>query len=583
MGTPQQTARASTPLSAENRARGRLGAAWNAARASGASPFEVITLALLMAVVLWLVLYPVGWLLWGAFHTGAPGDIGSWTLSNFTDVLFRESYWLLVWRSLYVGIGITLVATGVGVPLAWLTVKTDMPFKRLVELSAILPFFTSTFIGALAWIFLGNPTNGLIKLWFGIPINVYSISGIVWVTGIYMAPYMFLFTASALRNIDTTFEEASFMSGAGLWRTLTRVTFPLVLPALLSGMSLVLVISMGIFGVAAILGFPARVNLLATEIYTKVIFLPPDFGAATVAGITLMGITALCIVAQRRILRRGSYALVSGRGFRMKLYELRGWKPVALLFAAAYGLLAVVLPALVLIKMSFQPWPTPNFGPWTTENWTIFFNKADLFQTLVRSFYLSTFGATLCVLLTAAIAYVIHRSNAPGRRLLEQVSVMPIGIPGIIMGLAMIWAYIILPVWGTIWILVIAYMTLFMPYGVRALGSNIVQIHTELEESSRVHGATWFRSFRTVVLPLLRSGIYSTWILLFIIFIREISAAVLLTNFNTRVFPVLIFEQWTEGHLNVMAAGALLLSVVMLGVIAIFKWGFKVDVVPSYR
>jgi iron(III) transport system permease protein len=151
------------------------------------------------------------------------------------------------------------------------------------------------------------------------------------------------------------------------------------------------------------------------------------------------------------------------------------------------------------------------------------------------------------------------------------------------MGLAMIWAYIVLPVWGTLWVLVIAYMTLFMPYGVRALGSTIIQIHPELEESSRVHGANWFRSFRTITLPLMRSGVYSTWILLFIIFIREISAAVLLTSYDTRVFPVLIYEQWTEGNLNVMSAGALLLSVVMFCVIALFKWGFKVDVVPSYR
>lgn len=573
----------STRLQRPARPMGQLQSAWLAARASGVSLTEMIAFVLLTGLVLWLVLYPVAWLVWGAFHTGAPGATGSWTFENFTSILLRPSYWVLVGRSLYVGIGITVVATAIGVPLAWLTVKTDMPCKRLVELSAILPFFTSTFIGALAWIFLGNPTNGLLRIWFGIPINVYSLSGIIWVTGVYMAPYMFLFTSAALRNMDTTYEEASFMSGAGLWRTLTRVTFPLILPALLSGMSLVLVISMGIFGVAAILGFPAKVNLLATEIYTKVIFIPPNFGAATVAGLTLMLVTALCIFAQRRILRRGSYALVSGRGFRVKTYELGGWAPIALTFAGAYALVAVILPGLVLIKMSFQPWATPSFGPWTIENWTIFFSKADLLQTLLRSLYLSTFGATFCVFMTAAIAYVVNRSNAPGRKLLEQVSVMPIGIPGIVMGLAMIWAYITFPVWGTIWVLVIAYMTLFMPYGVRALGATIVQIHPELEESSRVHGASWFRSFGTIVLPLLRSGIYSTWILLFIIFIREISAAVLLTSFDTRVFPVLIFEQWTEGHLNVMAAGALLLSLVMLVVIALFKWGFKVDVVPTYR
>ena len=533
-------------------------------------------------LVLWLVFYPVAWLGWAAFHRGAPGDTGSWTLENFA-LLADTSYWRLVGRSLLAGTGITLVATLIGVPLAWLTVKTDMPCKRLVELSAILPFFTSTFIGGLAWIFLGNPTNGLLKLWFGLPVNVYSMSGIIWVTGIYMAPYMFLFTAAALRNVDTTYEEASFMCGGSLWRTLTRVTLPLILPALLSGMSLVLVISMGIFGVAAILGFPAKIILLATEIYAKTVLTPPNFGAATVCGLTLMAITAGLIVLQRRILRRGSYALVGGRGFRAKLYPLGGWTPLALAACGLYALLAVILPGLVLIKTSLQPYPTPKFGLWTLDNWTAFFEKADLLQTLLRSLYLSTFGATFCVVLTAVIAYIIHRSNAPGRRFLEQVSVMPIGIPGIVMGLAMIWAYITWPVWGSIWVLIIAYLTLFMPYGVRALGATIVQIHPELEESSRVHRASWLRTFVRVVLPLLRPGIYSTWILLFIIFIREISAAVLLTSINTRLFPVLIFEQWTEGYLNVMSAGALLLSLIMLAVIALFKWGFRVDLSPAYR
>ena len=533
-------------------------------------------------LVLWLVFYPVAWLGWAAFHRGAPGDTGAWTLENFA-LLADASYWRLVGRSLLAGTGITLVATVIGVPLAWLTVKTDMPCKRLVELSAILPFFTSTFIGGLAWIFLGNPTNGLLKLWFGLPVNVYSMSGIIWVTGIYMAPYMFLFTAAALRNVDTTYEEASFMCGGSLWRTLTRVTLPLILPALLSGMSLVLVISMGIFGVAAILGFPARIMLLATEIYAKTVLTPPNFGAATVCGLTLMAITAGLIALQRRILRRGSYALVGGRGFRAKLYPLGRWTPLALAGCGLYALLAVILPGLVLIKTSLQPYPTPKFGLWTLDNWTAFFEKADLLQTLLRSLYLSTFGATFCVVLTAVIAYIIHRSNAPGRRFLEQAAVMPIGIPGIVMGLAMIWAYITWPVWGSLWVLVIAYITLFMPYGVRALGATIVQIHPELEESSRVHRASWLRTFVRVVLPLLRPGIYSTWILLFIIFIREISAAVLLTSINTRLFPVLIFEQWTEGYLNVMSAGALLLSLIMLAVIALFKWGFRVDLSPAYR
>ncbi|MBI1988867.1 MAG: iron ABC transporter permease [Betaproteobacteria bacterium] len=389
---------------------------------------------MLTLLVLWLVLYPVGWLIWGAFHSGPPGAAHAWTLENFNEVLLDPNHWVVVWRSILVGIGVTVLATVIGAPLAWLTVKTDLRGKRWVELSAIVPFFTSTFIGALAWILLGNPTNGVLRLWFGIPINVYSVEGIIWVTALYMAPYMYLFTAAALRNMDTTFEEASFMSGAGLWRTLTRVTFPLILPALLSAMTLVFVISMGIFGVAAILGFPARINLLATDIYVKALLIPPRFGAATVSALTLVVITAALIMLQRWALRSGSYALVSGRGFRIKLYALGKWTQVAHAWCFLYALLAVILPAFVLIKVSLQPYPTPKFGPWTLENYALFFNNDQLYGTLLRSLYLSTGGATLCVLLTAMIA-LHHRTDLGhaldrDRRLRDAVHALRCPCPG---------------------------------------------------------------------------------------------------------------------------------------------------------
>jgi iron(III) transport system permease protein len=528
------------------------------------------------------VLYPLGWLIWGVFHKGAPGAAGDWTAENFS-VLLDPDYWRLVGRSLLVGVGTTLFAALIGVPLAWVTVKTDMPGRRFVEIAAILPFFTSTFIGALAWIFLGNPTNGLFKLWLGLPVNVYSLGGIIWVTGLYMAPYIYLFASSALRNMDTSYEEASFMAGAGLFRTLTRVTLPLIFPALMSGMSLVLVISLDIFGVAAILGFPARISVLATDVFVNASLVPPAFGKAAVEGLSLIAIAAVLLFLQNRYLSKRSYTVVSGRGFRVKLYSLGRWTPLVLAACAFYLLIAVVLPFLVLLKSSFQVYPTPYFRAFTLDNWSAFLRNPEVGDALLRSFYLSTFGATLTVLFTAVVAYVIHRSRLPGRGLLEYVTSIPVGTPGIVMGLGIMWAYITWPVWGTVWILVLAYMTLFMPYGVRALGAALLQIHAELEESSRVHRASWLMTFRRIVLPLLRSGISSTWILLFVIFIREISTAVLLTSVNTQVFPVLIFQEWMAGNFNVMSAGALLLSAIIFVVVALFRWIFKVDVVPSYR
>jgi iron(III) transport system permease protein len=546
-------------------------------------PTEAIVSVAVTLIALWLVLYPLGWLIWGSVHQGAPGDGGSFTWAHFATMLPDIEYWLLIWRSLVVAVGITLLATAIGVPLAWLTVKTDMPCRRLVELAAMMPFFTSTFIGALAWIFLGNPTNGLLRLWFGLPVNVYSLSGIIWVTGLYMAPYMYLFTSAALRNIDTTYEEASFMSRGGLLRTLTRVTLPLIAPALLSAMSLVLIISLDIFGVAAILGFPARITVLATEVFVKATVSPADYGGAAVAGLTLIVITSALAFLQKRLLGRRSYAVLGGRGFRQIRYQLRAWTPVALGCCAMYALLAVILPFLVLIKISFQTYPTPQFTAWTLSNWATILGEDVLTDTLRRSLILSTFGATLSVLFTGVIAYLVHRSRSRLITMLGYISLFPIGIPGIVMGLGMMWAYITWPVWGTVWILVIAYITLFMPYGVRALGANITQIHPELEESSRVHRGSWLRTLALIVFPLLRSGIFSTWMLLFIIFIREISTAVLLSSVDTQVFPVLIFQQWTGGDFGVMSAGALLLSAIMLVVIVLFRWLFKVDVVPSYR
>ena len=350
-------------------------------------PFdEPVQLAITVVVVLlalWLVLYPLGWLIWAMFHKGAPGASGDWTTENL-KVLLDAEYWQLVGRSLIVGVGTTLLATFIGVPLAWVTVKTDMPGKRFVEIIAILPFFTSTFIGALAWIFLGNPTNGLLKLWLGIPINVYSMGGIIWVTGLYMAPYIYLFASAALRNMDTSYEEASFMAGAGLFRTLTRVTFPLIFPALMSGMSLVLVISLDIFGVAAILGFPARISVLATSVFVNASLVPPAFGKAAVEGLTLIIIAALLLFLQNRYLSKRSYTVVSGRGFRVKLYSLGHWTPVVVAGCCLYLLIAVLLPLLVLIKASFQVYPTPYFRAFTLANWGAFFGNDEVVKALLR-------------------------------------------------------------------------------------------------------------------------------------------------------------------------------------------------------
>ena len=551
-------------------------------RAPPLSTETIVTLAV-TALAGWLVFYPLGWLVWGAFHQGAPGEGGAFTLQHVADMLPSLAYWLLVARSLLVGVGITLLATAIGLPLAWLTVKSDIPCRRLIELAAILPFFTSTFIGALAWIFLGNPTNGLLRLWFGLPVDIYSLGGIIFVTGLYMAPYIYLFCAASLRNIDTSYEEASFMSRGGLWRTVTRVTIPLIAPALLSAMSLVLIISLDIFGVAAILGFPARINLLATEVYVRATVSPVDYGGAAVAGLTLIAITSVLVFLQQRLLGRRSYAVLAGRGFRQTRHRLGPWRPAALAFCLAYALIAVVLPFLVLLKTSLQTFPTPRFTAWTTANWATILDDEELVATLWRSLFVSVVGATLCVVLTAVIAYLVQRGRSKMLHLLGYIATFPIGVPGIVLGLGLMWGYITWPIWGTTWLLIVAYITLFMPYGVRAVGANVTQIHAELEESSRVHRAGWLRTLRLIVLPLLRSGITSSWLLLFIIFIREISTAVLLTSVDTQLFPVFIFQEWTGGDFGVMCAGALLLSLLMLVAILLFRLLFRVDVVPAYR
>jgi iron(III) transport system permease protein len=554
-----------------------------APRATAASRLAVegIVAALVTLVAAGLVTYPMGWLVWGALHHGAPGEGGALTWSHFTGTLGSAAYWLLVLRSLLVGAGATLLATAIGLPLAWLTVRTDMPCRGLVEVAAILPFFTSTFVGALAWIFLGNPTNGLLRLWTGLPVNIYSLGGIVWVTGLYMSPYVYLFTAAALRNLDATYEEASFMARGGRLRTLAQVTIPLIAPALLSAMSLVLIISLDIFGVAAILGFPARISLLATEVFVKATVSPVDYGGASVAGLTLVVIASALLMLQRRFLGRRSYAVLGGRGFRGIRYRLGAWRLVALAGALLYALFAVVLPFLVLLKTSLQTYPTPHFTAWTLANWQTMLGDDGLIDSLRRSLVLSVSGATAAVLFTATIAWLVHRSRSRLMPLLDYVASFPIGIPGIVMGLGMMWAYITWPIWGTVWLLAVAYVTLFMPYGVRALGATIVQIHPELEESSRVHRGTWLRTLCVIVLPLLRSGVWSTWMLLFVILIREISTAVLLTSVHTQLFPVFIFQQWTGGDFGVMSAGALLLSGLMIAVVVAFRLLFRAGVMPS--
>src|SRR5215475_1250382 len=546
-------------------------------------PLLVVHIATILLLCV-LILYPVAILL----NQSVRGDDGTlsfvWYLQAYTSLRNYQA----ILNTLIVAFGATAFAVAIGTFLAWAVVRTDMPGRRVVELASLVPFISTPLIGALAWILLLSPQTGLInQAWrfvygSGSIFNIYSIWGIIFVEALYETPLVFLLVSGALRSMDPTLEEASLSSGAGVFKTTSRVTLPLVLPSILAGALLVFILAAEQFAVPAVLGTPAKIRVLTTSIFEAQSVYPSRDGLAAALSVTLLAIALGGLVLHKRLLGARSYATVAGKAARPRRVNLGRWRYLLLAVCVLYLVLAVVLPVVTIFLSSIRTIWTADFRweQFTLANYTrVLFAYPAAERAIVNSLILALVGATATILLCALISFLSRRARLPGHKILDTLAMVPMGFPGIVLAVGLLHAWITPPLvlYGTIWILFVAYMTRYLPVGVRSVSASLAQIHPELEESSLASGATWLQTFRHVTLPLLKPGIAAGWALLFVAFTRELSASILLYSPRLEVLSVVIYDLYQEGGFRALCALATLQVVIAIAVLAIARSVTRLD------
>ncbi len=544
----------------------------------------------LMAVLAFLVLYPVSMLLLGALTNTNPvvDGFGIFDLSikNFLTVLANPNVHLAVSNTLIACAGGTALAVAIGLAFSWIVVRTNTPWRRFIGGASLLPLFVPPLVAGVAWSILGSPKSGLINTmfkWAGIDwrINLYSMTGLVVVFGIYYAPYVYMFTASALRNMDPSLEEAAEIAGVGPVRTLFTITFPLIAPAIISGMLLSFVVMLGIYGIPAVLGAPANISVLTTYIFKLTNWSPPLYSTAAAVAIILMVVTGALVILQQYVLSGRSYTTVAGKAFRPRSLDLGPWRWLTLGLALLYLVIVVVLPLLALIVAAFRRFLfIPNAASlfemrhYSLIHFESIFDNPLTLRSIWNTMEVGLITAVFGGILAFAIGYTIHRSSAPGRRGIDLISTLPVAIPGLVIGVAYLWAWIGLPggLYGTIWILALAFIARFMPDTIKSLSTSFLQIHRELEEAAWICGKGLIGTIRTIILPLARPGTIAAMTLLFILAVRELGSSLFLYTSDTMVMAVLLLDYYEGGNTGKAAAFSLVQTVLLAVLIGVANW-----------
>jgi iron(III) transport system permease protein len=503
---------------------------------------------------------------------GAAGPALSWR--NFSGLFADPRFYQAAINTIVCGLGATTISGALGLGLAWVVSRTDMPGRRWFEIFNLVPFFLSPYVGAISWIYLAAPYSGLLSRLladtFGLPpdlIPIYGIGGATWVLALFYTPYVYLFVIAPMRQMDPALEDAARVHGAGAWTTLRLVTIPLLFPALFSAALIVFITSAGLFDVPLALASPRGIRTMPTEIYQLVQY-PSDLGRAAAFGVVVMAVTVLLTVLQRRYLDRRRFVTVTGKGYRPRLVALGpGGRACALAFEIIYISCAVALPVAVLVMVSLSPIWTGTFSTaaltWRNFDYVLF-DYSLTQQAVLNSLCLAVTGATLGVAISALQAYYVHRSTGRRRALIDAVLSLPIGIPGIILGLGFLILAVRTPLYSTLAVLLIAYVAHFFPFATRTVAATLMTVNPELEQSARVSGAGWVHTMRYVLVPLARPAIVAAWLMLFVIFVRELGATILLYAQGTETISValVILSERSSGYVAALAVTQLALLLI---------------------
>ena len=528
-----------------------------------------------VALVVWLAIVPLTFLVWQSFltpHTAArPAEF---TLDNFRTAYFSAETFGLFVNSVIFATGTAVFALVVGTALAWMNERTNTPFKKLFFALSIIPLVIPGILFTVAWMLLASPKIGLLNValqgLFGtdyVFFNIYTMAGMIWVDGLHYSPIAFLLMTAAFRSMDPSLEESAQMSGASILQIAYRITFKLAWPAVLGSLLILFVRAIESFEVPALLGLPVGIHVYTSAIFQAIHQYPSQIGLASSYAITLLVLCCFGIYLQSRLSYQSSrFSTVTGKGFRPRTIDLGRWRWFAASLFVLYFVVIVLLPFLVLVWTSLQKYySAPSWDALTRlsfDNYRSVLDYPGFWTTVRNSLFLSLTCATVIMLITAVISWVVVRTKIPGRWLLDSLASMPLVFPGIVLGLSIMicYLYIDIGIYNTIWIMLVAYVTRFLPYGMRYVSTSMMQIHKELEESAAMSGASWSMNFRRIVLPLLKPGLLAGFIYIVIVSIRELSSSILLYSPGNEVVSIMIWELWQNGqYVELSALGVMLI------------------------
>ena len=544
-----------------------------------------IVRAVCFILVAALALYPLFWLVLGSLQNNF-GQTAGFSLRAYLKVFTSFYIWGIIYNTAVMAVGTALVSILVGVPMAWIVARTDTPFKGVLNLTALVPFITPPMVGAIAWTYLGSPNRGFINLLWKLAtgsknplINVYTMEGLILVMSLYLIPYVFLFTSIALENMDPTLENAAYVAGSSPLKTTIHVTIPLAMPAILSGALLVFIQALEMFAIPATIGMPGGIYVFVTQIYTLLLGVPPKFAEAAALSIPLLVVSAIALWMQMLAIGRGKmFTTIGGKGHRPRLIPLGPWRYAALAFVGLYLVLSAVLPYLVVLYGTFirAEGLMPTWDNLTLRHLITVAQGGSfpmVYRSIKNSLLLSVSGATIAIALAAVVAYFVNRGRWRGRGLLDFLALTPIAIPGAVIAIGLLWAYARPPfyLYGTLTIIMIAYITRFLPFGVKAVSASVLQVSDELEKAAYISGAPWGKAFRTILIPLLIPGLLAGWVLMFISMMRELSASIMLYAFNQEVLAVALYLTWEDGEYAHVSILALVIAFLSLASIALVR------------
>ena len=524
-------------------------------------------------LLLLLVAFPISLI----FIQSVLSEAGTLTIEFLQKVFEVKSNYMSLVNTLTISLLTVFFTILIGCPLAWVVTRTDMPFKGIFKTLFIIPFMIPPFIGAIAWGFLLSPRTGFVNKFLMAlfnsstpPFNIYTYEGVVLVMSVYFYPFVFITVTGALERMDPTLEEAAMSSGSSRFRVVKDITFPLVAPSIAAGALLVFIAACSNFGIPALIGSEGRVYVLTTRIFFYIY--SGGFEGLQMASslsIFLVFTSALALLANRWYLRKKQFTIIAGKSIRPNLVRLGKYRIPFFIGCCLFTFATMVAPMLCIVLISLLKAYGVEIA-W--KNFTLANYKFILFDyeltrvSIWNSIKLSLTAATILTVIGSLIAYIIVRTKLTGRRILEFLSTLPYSIPGTVLAIGMILAFsgkFRINFYNTIWILLIAYIARYMAFAVKSVGASLEQVHMSLEEAARASGAGWGRTFRDIVVPLVKPGLIAAWFLAFMPMLRELTVSVLLYGPETRTIGVAVYELQDGGYYDTAAALATLVIIVI--------------------